>query len=371
MAVIAAAASTIMLVPASAQVDIPSFTVLTCEKDCPPVTKAVVRTPGHVNYPLIRDPETGGFIEAMVDVDFTIGTDGLAKDVVVEDLLGPKKFADAAVDGTSRFVFDPATEGGKPVEENRRLRFLFRIPGGPPGARTRVREAYVAAEGLVTKGKPSEAIAAFQAIEDRTDLNLYERCMVAFALADAQFRAKDFWSARHAIRIATINNGELLGKESVTNAIRLRIRLEALNGDFAEAFAWFEILGKKAEIAADDPDKKLVDRMHALIDGPDSLSAKGRIPDEGLPVFWQHTLLKRSFEFHEVAGSLEKFELHCARHSILSPVSDKANWTVPARWSGCYVNVYGKPGTTFSLFEYPPGFPGAAPVHPPSDDINH
>ena len=52
--------------------------------------------------------------------------------------------------------------------------------------------------------------------------------------------------------------------------------------------------------------------------------------------------------------------LVCQRHGIRSQVSDKADWTIPASWSGCFINVTGTPGTKFSFVEMAPAAGGTA-----------
>jgi hypothetical protein len=178
--------------------------------------------------------------------------------------------------------------------------------------------------------------------------------MAAYALAVLDAKAGDYWSGREAIRVATIDEGRFLDEKSIDGALRLRIRLEAACGDLAESLAWYEILKRHSEIKPDDSIAQVIAKLHELIDGPAALTSDARIPLAGEPAFWQHTLLKRSFQFQSITGKLDRFDLLCARHSIRSAVSDKANWTVPASWSSCVVNVSGQPGTKFQLVELPP-----------------
>jgi hypothetical protein len=329
---------------ARAEEDIPAYRVLSCEKDCPKTVPARIVDAPVPAYPMHYEGYNGGFAEALVDVDFTVATDGTVKDAVVESLIGPQDFADRTLSAVRARRYQPATEGGQPVEENHRTRVIFSAPDIAPGGRMGI-------------------VAAYQnALVARPNLNFYERTVAAYELATLYYGSGDYLDARDAIRIATIEKGRYLDDRSVADAIRLRIRIEALTGEFAEAFAWFAILRNQG--VDDSAERNAVQTLHTMIVGSDPLTADGRIPPDGQPVFWQHTLLRRAFEFHDIAGKLDSFELRCQRHGIRSAVSDKANWTIPASWSGCFINVSGAPGTKFAFVELTPAAGTMRPAAP-------
>ena len=344
-------------VAARAEEDIPSYQALNCEKDCPRAVPARVIDAPIPTYPMHYVGYIGPPAEAMVDVDFTIATDGTIKDATVESLIGPQDFAERTLNAVNARRYQPATEGGQPVEESHRIRVLFSIRGTQPGGRMGIVAAYQNALTLADAGKVPEAIATLREIVSRPNLNFYERTVAAYELATLYYKTGDDLDARDMIRIATIGKGRYLDDRSVADAIRLRIRLEALTGEFAEAFTWFAIL--RAQGVDDGAERKAIGTLHDLIAAPDPLTADARIPPDGMPGFWQHTLLRRSFEIHYIAGKLDSFVLRCQRHGIRSAISDKANWTIPANWSGCFINVTGTPGTKFSFVEMAPTAGGA------------
>jgi len=336
---------------ARADEDIPSFKVLTCEKDCPQRTAAVPINKPAAEYPSTRDESA--ITEGLVDVHYTIGTDGLVKDAQVERLIGPQEFADTALQTVRARTFKPATENGKPVEENRRVRFAF-LMGDMGGARDEIVSAYSNATGLAKAGKTQDAIAAYNSILVKEHLNFYERTMVAYALARAYALSHDYPTAIKQIRIATIMEGHFLDRRTQENAIRLRIKLEAATGEIADAFAWFEILKKHATVGQDDPEATLVDKLHALIGTAQPLVMDALIPREEDKPAWQHTLLRRNFAFAQIDGALNRFALRCDQHGIESVVSDTAEWAVPKSWTGCVIYVDGAPGTKFKFIEMQP-----------------
>ena len=341
---------------ARAEEDIPAYQTLTCDRNCPSVIPARVIDAPLPAYPMRFEGYGGRVSDALVDVDFTIGTDGTVKNAVVEYLLGPQEFAERTLNAVNARRYQPATEGGQAVEESHRIRFTFRTGDGELGGRMGIVAAYQKALILVKQGKTADAIAALREIAGRPELNFYERTMATYELATLYYQTGDYMDGRDMIRIATIGRGRFLDGASVDDAIRLRIRLEALCGEFAEAFAWISVLrGRGVE---SDTERSVADKMRGLIAGPDPLAAEARIPADANPAFWQHTLLRRGFEFHEIVGKLDSFELRCQHHGIRSAVSDKSSWTIPASWSGCFINVTGTPGTKFTFVENAPAAGG-------------
>ena len=337
--------------PRQGEAEIPTYQVLNCEKDCRSTTPARVIDAPLPSYPLRYEGHGGYYVEALVDVDYTIAADGTVKDAAVESAVGPPEFADNTLRAVSARRYQPAMEGGQPVEENHRVRFVFHAQIRAEGARPSIVSAYQAAVQQSRDNKTPQAIAALRDIVDRTQVNFYERTMAAYALAMLYAQNGDYLTGREMIRIATIGEGQYLEDGTTADAIRLRIRLEALTGEFSEAFAWIGIL---RQIGADDArESKVADTLRGLIAGPDPLTVEARIPAGGMPVFWQHTLLRRAFEFQAVEGKLDSFELRCRRHGMRSAVSDKSDWTIPASWSGCFINVTGTPGTKFTFVEMP------------------
>jgi len=345
--------------PAFAADDIPTYRVLTCEKDCPVFKPAAAISLPKPSYPDFYTGMSGAYVEALVDVHYTIATDGKVKDAVVDRLAGPPLFQDSVLNALKSWTYQPATEDGKPVEQNRRKRFVFRIREDGEDARSDVVTIYHRAMSLLGDNKPDEAAAAFQSILDKSDLDFYERCMASLALANIYTVQNKYSEALGLAKDATIDNGALLGKGAQAMALRLRVRLEAATDNIAEAFAWFDILKANTEISDADPDAKLIANLHAALLSGRPIAFDATIPpamqDAGVTSgVWEHTLLKRRFSFAGAAGHLSGFKLLCETHGIESAVSDTAEWTVPKSWSDCEIYVAGPPGTKFQFVESNP-----------------
>jgi TonB-like protein len=334
--------------------EIPAYQVLSCERDCPKIVYASLLKQSPAEYPFKDRGATDVYVEALVDVDFTIATDGSVKNAFVEFLLGPHEFADSALKAVNSRLYNPATEDAKPVEENHRVRFQFVVNGVESEARERVAKDYERAIRLARDQKIDDAIAGLNTIAAEPSLNFYERTMVGYARAVLDHQKGDRWAAREAIRTATIDEGKYLDKHKVIDALRLRVALEAETGELADAFAWYEILQKQTSLDANDQTTQLVAKLHAMLDNSEPIGIDAKIANTGTPTLWQHTLLRRSFEFKNIEGALDHFTLNCARHSIRSIVSTSANWTVPQSWPSCIISVFGDPGTNFRFVEFRP-----------------
>lgn len=68
---------------------------------------------------------------------------------------------------------------------------------------------------------------------------------------------------------------------------------------------------------------------------------------------WQHTLLRRQFEFHEVEGKLGKMEIRCDYQRVVDEAREGVSWKLPESWGDCNVIVFGEADTKFTLLEHP------------------
>jgi TonB family protein len=331
--------------------DLPAYTILNCGKSCGIRTDPKPIGERHGEFPAGWGENMPG-TESYVVIRLTSAADGSVQDPVVERLIGPSKFADTALEFVKTWRYQPATVNGKAVA---RLNWMVQVQYlfNPPvlGARQKVYDAYRAAQELIDANKFDEANAVLLPILSLEDLNFYERCMVSLLLARSYLASQDYLTAREYIINATLDDGLFLSKPGLVSAVRLRIRLDALTGQYADAFEWFDKLKKHATLDADDSDAKLVGILHARLDDPRPIAVSGVIPvTEYLPI-WTHTLLRRHFAFSALTGKLDRFELLCDQQKIASPITTAAEWHVPQDWSNCSLDVFGEAGAKFRVVE--------------------
>jgi hypothetical protein len=67
---------------------------------------------------------------------------------------------------------------------------------------------------------------------------------------------------------------------------------------------------------------------------------------------WIHFLRQRTFTIAHLLGEIREMEVECAEGSKRIEFETGAEWTVSQEWSGCFLEVDGKKGTTFALYEF-------------------
>lgn len=332
----------------------PPIKTLACEEKCGQIYVAAEVVDKVV--PTFPVTEAGYFgtvySEGIIIVRYVVGTDGHTKDVAVDELLGPPDMGERAVKAISAWTFKPATQDGKPVEEPKKMRFVFVVDHAPKVAREEVGRDYRHAQSLAREGKVDEAMVEFTTLLKEPKLNFYERMTISYSVALLYTAKKDYLRAREAIRTATWDDGKWLEVHARLSALRLRLQLEAATGEFAEAQAMFDSLKKHASVEKDD--QQLIDKMQAALDGPSPLAVDGIVPPAEVSDSWSHSLVRRRFDFPKITGTLDHFKLRCGQHGIESPINDQAQWTVPKSWGDCDLYVFGTPGTTFQLVESRP-----------------
>jgi TonB family protein len=335
--------------------DLPTYTVLGCGSHCVNVKGPIVIGEHRAAFPMeeVLQARDATDAEAYVEIRFTVAADGTVQDPVVAKLIGPQIFAQSAVRAIKDWRYQPATANGVAVP-SRNLHAAFIYMYGEEGvaaARDDVYYAYGKAHRLVDAGKYDEADAVLAPVLALPRLNFYERAMVSFQLAISELAQKDFLAAREHIEDATIQEAKFMDPRAKESAIRLRIGLDGLTGQFGDALAWFEILKATVALPADDPEAKLVAKIRARLADSRPLIVSGRIPPANHDDSWDHTLLRRNFAFSNITGKVDQFALRCDQQQIASRISEKAEWHVPADWSDCELSVYGDPGASFEVLE--------------------
>ena len=121
-------------------------------------------------------------------------------------LIGPRDFADRAIQAIRAWTFEPATSDGKPVAQSRTQPYIYtRSPNDrrmvlPP---LEAVQALKAAPGLVEQGKPEDARAKLEDVLKNVRLAFADRTAVASALAELAYRRGDYLEARRLAVIAT------------------------------------------------------------------------------------------------------------------------------------------------------------------------
>jgi len=343
---------------ARADDDLPSVNTVPCVVKCANSTPAAPVRRFLPSYPQVfRENEQDGY----VGLRFTVGTDGHVTNIVLEKLIGPKRFADMMTGVVEDWVYTPATIDGKPVEQSLVYSESFRVVGKIPGVRQPFLAPYKDISDLISTGKLDEAGKKLKELQTHTELNFYERGTLAALLAPLLLHQHDDLGAYDVSRDAVYIFRRVLPPQVQAGLVRNYIIASIAVGDFVEAGRWATFFRTMDGADRKDPIIDVAARELAKIKAAPQFATRAKIPliDEGGDRVVD--LGQRDFAFYDVAGSLDSFQLICRQGASTSKISGNAEWHVPPDWNDCKLAVRGAPGTTFSVMQFAPGSPTAAP----------
>ena len=324
-------------------------------------TRAEVMARVNPEYPR-RELRKGA--EGWVQLSYVISPTGDVTDVVVVDAVGSRAFIEPALSAVRQWKYAPATWEGKPVEQCNNLQIIKFVLDPPlQGGRSKQMDAYMKINRLIKTGRVDEANALLEkAIE--WDLNSYEMAFFNLQLAElARMEGRPDAEFEYLGRAAV--GEEVLGRRTDRAFLKRLFISAASTNHVATALNAFEELERYSSNIEDwHVYEDIRARLIAHRDGDGILVHDGVIEGErqDFSEFWRHDLLRRSIEFGGMSGELGKFELRCDRKYLTDGVAGGRNWTLPEEWGHCEIYVFGKPGSSFKLYELPP--PSAATSSP-------
>ena len=310
------------------------------------------RAPPEYPKPLLRKG-----LEGWVVLSFLVNPDGSVSDVIVEDSTSTL-FEEPARAAVRSWTYTPAKLGGEPVAQaHTSVVIAFQVQDARPSKRFVKR--YREIQAHFSEGDLAAAERTILALGQSDQLNIRERAYLA--MADAELRGQRGEDDRQLTSLlrATVLQGKFLGPETYASALRSLYVLHLQRQEIARALGVFLTLRGLEETPA-DPLVRAAERARDLAAGDKPLGRMGRIATQseiqasGAPRVWSHQLMRRELSFRDVAkGSLESLDFRCRYHRATDEITTEKTWRIPASWGGCTVYVYGTPGTTFTLVEYP------------------
>jgi len=293
--------------------------------------------------------------EGWVVVSFVVKADGSVGDIIVEDSTSPV-LDDLTVRAVSKWTYEPATAQGVPVDQSSTGVFVL-FGHDPPRPRSRAFvNAYNEITAQIREGKLDAAQRRVSELQS-VDLALRERVYVSWL--DAVLRQQRGEAARElrSLQRATINQGKFLDEASHASALASMFRLRIEGNELHRALETFKALSK-----IQTPSEALAgvaQRARDIIAGDTAIGRSGSIPTQSeieaneARRVWSHVLVRREIAFNDVVGKLETIDFRCNRYRATDSITDEKAWKIPPSWGNCAVYVYGTPGTTFTLVEYP------------------
>ena len=318
-------------------------------------------SPGHdnasPNYPLDAH---SGWRDGWVLLNLCVNADGHVSDAIIARSSGAPEFEKATLAAAKDYQFSPATLNGVPVEHcGHQLLVRFRLENTPQGARS----VFVRRWRDAQKSIESKAFAdAAKIISEMQPWNSYESARLAILrMTLAQANGGHDEILRHATEALILDDnadakGGLLEKRTVHDLRHVRFACEVALGRYAEAMTTYARLVRQNSQTPLEVD--LYNKAIAVIDSEKAIATKGRLEQradaENASPLWQTGLLRREFEFSNLVGNFDHFELRCDYTRFVSPLNETSTWQVPASWGRCELLVFGASGATLTLVEYPP-----------------
>ncbi|MBV9548508.1 MAG: energy transducer TonB [Alphaproteobacteria bacterium] len=343
--------------------------MLPCDGKCATITQPLKRLSG-ASLPDISQFAKGDrynpsdkYSEAYVELQYTIQPDGtVADDVAVTKLLGPQEYADAAKRTVRTFKYAPAMVDGAPVAISHRFRAVFGV-SDVTGARSSVTKGYNDASELLKSGKTDEARSQLMEMLKTPKLNFYERSVIMYPLALIAMQRQEFEKAKQLAGMAfTLPGG--LPPSLLIALIRIYIRAALFQGDIAGAGKVLDDYSKASFYDKTDPVIKEVADARNKFDALPSYAATASIPEASDGDGFEMDLYRRYFTFTKIVGKLNLLTVSCKERAAVSPISEKAEWSVPKNWSDCSIFVKGTPGTTFQVVQFASPPPSSQEMQP-------
>jgi hypothetical protein len=289
--------------------------------------------------------------EGWVKLRYTVRADGRIADVRAVDAMPPGLDPSTAVAAAEAWRFEPAIVDGVPVDwHHNRAVITFRRGEAGHTAWPEYAEAFEAVAGLVAEARFEEARTGNEVMLTELAFTLEEIALAQMQRAAIEHALGDRHAALTAIRRATEPEVKALGDEELRLALEHRFALELELGRAAEALQTFERRAALGRIPSREPLARQAAVLRETLAEPEtSLAIQGRVDDSGR---WNHTLHWNTFAVGDVDGNADGLEVACHRRKADLPLEQEMEVTIPESWGGCALSVIGRPGTTFTLYEF-------------------
>ena len=318
-----------------------------------------------IAYPKVREApiyprsELSRNQQGWVDLSYVVTTDGSVVDPIVIDSSGSRAFEREAKKAVGKFLYDPATVNGEPVQQCKtKVRITFATDGSRGGVSRKFRSQYKKTAGLIDAGELDAAEQRLDMQFETKRLTLSENAWLWTLRARLAGLNGESEAQLAALRKATAGGANWVDENLYPNLLVVKATLELQQGLYADAQKTFNALQETGHqsphvgILAD-----AVAKLDATLDSDRVFAVAARITVrdgcENCTANWQYKPLRRQFRLTKVKGNLRDVEIRCPWQRFTSAADSDRVWQMPDDWGSCSVVVYGEAGTEFQLLEEP------------------
>jgi hypothetical protein len=188
--------------------------------------------------------------------------------------------------------------------------------------------------------------------------NLYEASRLHLLQYELCKATEDVECMLENLKRASGQHGTNLERKLYREVLQATAALEIQSELYADALATIARRNKlDPPLAPEHPLTAAAADIRKYIDGDGDLVFTGKVGyrsgcEVGAPN-WRHQLLRREFSVIPKEGNVDKVEIRCDWRRTIDVISAEKAWKVPASWGNCQVFVFGDPGATLKLIEYP------------------
>ena len=136
--------------------------------------------------------------------------------------------------------------------------------------------------------------------------------------------------------------------EVLEPALRQKFLLATSVNQLGLAWDTYQEMQKQFELDPGDTIHEQARAVAARLDSHDPLSLIARINDKQ----WTHTPTRRIFTITDVDGRISRINARCERRNQELEFEEGVDWNLPATWGRCELDIVGRKGTQFTLFEF-------------------
>jgi len=299
--------------------------------------------------------------EGWVIASFVVHVDGSVGDVVIEDSSGRRSFERAVARAIREWRYEPATLGGKPVEQcdsKVLFPFMMRMSRRDREASLSYTRSYGKVRRAIEEDRLAEARAGLEELFSREQTSYYEISHLWMLRSTLQHKEGDPAGRLTSLQRAVVAAEDVLDPKLHAEVLRsifvLQVQLQRYR-DALDTLATLQSLPKAPEV----PEALLgaAARIRELEAGDQAFAVDGVIAppkEEGTELgHWSRALLRRMPGIEGGEGGIDQVELRCDSHRVVAKPEPGRAWRIPEEWGICSIYVFGRPGTTFRLVEYP------------------